>query len=290
MNFNNLCQLYSLGTLQSTAPVRPGTVAKVWRLDTDQGVFLVRTLAGKEQGEREWTIARHLLSRGFSRFPSILTLSDGAPMLELDGVWYQVQELLPGGMPRPEEPGTAAAIARMVKELTGALADCPPIEAADRFELGAAWEEGRAFWPLLETPFSLEQTEAEIARCCAIPEQARQVIHGDLGPWNMIQNGDGTVSVIDFGEARMGDPCFDYASALGGVINHTPPECRAAVCRDFLRELDCDRQRLMEQLRLWVWRGLAQWAILAGQGVPAVQMASRFCHALSWAEENLYDL
>ena len=31
-------------------------------------------------------------------------------------------------------------------------------------------------------------------------------------------------------------------------------------------------------------------ALLAGQGVPAVQMASRFCHALSWAEENLYDL
>lgn len=290
MKFNDLCQQYSLGTLQGIAPVRPGTTAQVWRLDTDQGAFLVRTLAGKEQGEREWTITQHLLSRGFSRFPAILTASGGAPMVERDGVWYQMQELLPGGMPHPEEQGTAAAIARMVRELAGALADCPPIEAADRFELGAAWEGGREFWPLLETPFSPEQAAAEIARCRALPERERQVIHGDLGPWNMIQNGDGSVSVIDFGEARMGDPCFDFASALGGVINHTPPECRAAVCRDFLGELDCDRQRLMEQLRLWVWRGLAQWAILAGQGVPAAKMASRFCHALSWAEENLYDL
>lgn len=290
MKFNDLCQQYSLGTLQGTVPVRPGTTAQVWRLDTDRGAFLVRTLAGREQGEREWAITQHLLSRGFSRVPAILTAGCGAPTVELDGVWYQVQELLPGGMPRPEEPGTAAAMARMVKELAGALADCPPMEGADRFELGAAWEEGRKFWPLLETPFSPEQAAAEIARCLALPEGERRVIHGDLGPWNMIQNGDGTVSVIDFGAARMGDPCFDCVSALGGVINHTPPERRAAVCRDFLGELDCGRQRLMEQLRLWAWRGLAQWAILAGRGVPAAKMAARFCHALSWAEENLYDL
>lgn len=287
---NSIAQQYELGTPAGTAPMRPGTTAQVWRLDTDQGAFLVRTLAGKEQGEREWTIAQHLLSRGFSSFPAILTVSDGAPMLELGGAWYQVQKLLPGERPNPDDPGAAAAIARMVKELTGALDDCPPIEAADRFELRAAWEEGREFWPLLETPFSAEQAAAEIARCRAIPERDRQVIHGDLGPWNMIQNGDGTVSVIDFGEARIGDPYFDYASALGGSVNHTPPEGRAAVCRDFLRELDCDRQRLMEQLRLWVWRGLAQWAILAGQGVPAARMAGRFCNALKWAEENLYEL
>lgn len=286
----SLAQQYELGTPIKTTPVDSGTVAKVWRMDTDRGAFLVRALAGREQGERERIIAQHLLSRGFSRFPAILTAADGAPMVELDGAWYQVQELLPGGMPHPEKPGTAAAMARTVKELTGALADCPPVEGAHRFEPGAAWEEGRAFWPLLETPFSPEQAAAEIARCAALPERERQVIHGDLGPWNMIQNRDGTVSVIDFGEARMGDPCFDRASALGGVINHTPPECRAAVCRDFLEELDCDRERLMEQLRLWVWRGLTQWAVLAGRGVPAARMAGRFCGALRWAEENLYDL
>lgn len=290
MNFNELCRIYHLGALRSVSPVRPGTVSRVWRLDTEEGAFLVRTLTGREQGEREWGISRHLLSRGFSRIPAILTVPDGQPMAEQGGVWYQVQEFLSGERPDPGKPGVAEAIARAVKGLSEALADCPARKAADPFDLGEAWERGRDFWPLLETPFSVEQAAGEIARCRAVPRGECRVIHGDLGPWNMLEGKDGTVFLIDFGAARVGDPYFDYASALGGCINHTPPSRRCDVCREFLKELDCERQRLMEQLRLWVWQGLAQWAALAGQGTPAAAMAGKFCNALNWAEEHLYEL
>lgn len=287
---NSLAQQYELGAPIQTTPVDSGTAAQVWRLDTDRGAFLVRTLTGPEQGRREWAVTQHLLSRGFTRFPPIRTTPGGEPMTEREGQWYQVQQFLPGHRPNPAQPGTAAAMAQMVKELTEALSDCPPIENTDRFELGAAWQEARPLWPLLMTPFSVEQAEAEIARCRAIPERDCRPIHGDLGPWNMLQNEDGSVSVIDFGEARMGDPYFDYASALAGAINHAPPERREALCREFLTELDCDRARLMEQLRLWVWRGLVQWGILAGRGVAVAHMAAKFCNALHWAEEHLYEV
>lgn len=106
-------------------------------------------------------------------------------------------------------------------------------------------------------------------------------IHGDLGPWNMIVTEKG-LYVIDFGAARPGDPQFDYASLLGGVINHTPPELRKTVCGEFLRVLDCDRGRLLAQLRLWAEEGAARW-----RGQP---METRFYHALNWAEENINEL
>lgn len=290
MNFDFLCRQFELGGFRSAVPLNPGTVSQVWKLETDRGTWLLRTLTGKAQGRREWKIDRHLRSAGFHRSPAILTTAQGAPMTELDGIWYQVQEYCPGTRPDPAAPGIAGAIARTVKELTLALAHCPLIDGADRFDLAEAWQRGKGYWPLLETGITLQQAEETVLRCCVIPEQDIQVIHGDLGPWNMMVDGQGAVSVIDFGEARMGDPYFDYASALGGIINHTGPEGRVSACRGFLAVLDPDRDRLLEQLWLWVWRGLAQWAILAGNGVPGAKMAARFINALHWAEENLYDL
>ena len=85
MNFKYLCQQYNLGRFQSAAELTSGTVSRVWKLDTDCGPFLVRTLTGREQGEREWKLFRHLRDRGFAAMPAIVV-----PVLEQGGVWYQV--------------------------------------------------------------------------------------------------------------------------------------------------------------------------------------------------------
>lgn len=290
IDFEAICERYALGELQVAAPLKPGTVAQVWKLETIKGSFVLRTLTGKDQGKKEQTIHQHLMKKHFARCPAAILTGESEPFLDLGGTWYQVQGFLSGGMPDPAAPGVAGAIARTVGEMTAALSDCPFVDGTDRFDLAAAWKEGRKFWPSLETDYTLQQAEHEVFRCCVIPEQDIQVIHGDLGPWNMIDNGHGAIFVIDFGEARMGDPYFDLASALGGIINHTPADLRQPVCQEFLDELAPDRQRLLDQLRLWVWRGLAQWAILAGKGISGARMAARFCNALKWAEENIYDL
>ena len=110
------------------------------------------------------------------------------------------------------------------------------------------------------------------------------LIHGDLGPWNLLQCGDGRLMVIDFGEACPGDPYFDYASLLAGVINHTPTESREDVCREYVGALNCDRTHLLEQLRCWAEQGVTRWS---GKNES---MIARFRHAVDWAEEHLYDL
>lgn len=238
MNFELFCRLYRFGTLQDTSPLRPGTVAQVWKLDTDTGPFLLRTLTGREQGDREWAIAEHLTARGFTRFPAIRATGEGLPYTEVDGVWYQVQEFSPGEMPDPALPGVPQALAQTAAELSAALSDFPG------------------------GPF----------------------IHGDLGPWNLLRGGDGTIRVIDFGEMRPGDCYYDFATLLAGIINHTDGGERRSACREFLTVLNPDRARLLGQFRIWAEDGVRRWS-----GHSDI-MAARFYNALSWAEENLHEL
>ena len=229
MNFKYLCQQYDLGRFLEASELKPGTASRVWKMDTEGGAFLVRTLRDREQGEREWNTYRSLRDGGFASMPAIVV-----PCVEQGGACYQVQVYLAGSMPNPAQPGIAVAMARLARELA-----------------------------------------------CALPEG---VIHGDLGPWNLLECEDGRLAVIDLGSVRQGDPYFDYASLLGGVINHTSAETRKSVCGDFLRELDCDRDRLLNQLCLWAEQGIAEWQD------RSEKMVSRFINARNWAEENLHEL
>jgi homoserine kinase type II len=130
-----------------------------------------------------------------------------------------------------------------------------------------------------------------VAELSALPIRDKQVIHGDLGPWNLLMQDSGELFVIDFGEARLGDPYFDLASALAGLINHAPAPLRTHVADEFLSQcralISLDLPRLRQQLRLWAWRGLAQCVQAPERGSVWPQMAQRFYHALCWAEEEL---
>ncbi len=289
-NFELICRAFGLGALHGATPLTGGTTAAVWRLDTAEEPWLLRTLPDRERGEQEQAIVRHLYSRGFVSTPEILAVA------EQDGVWYQLQRWCSGSMPDPACPGVAEVMARTVAEFQTALADCPVIEGgADRFDLAEAWANHSANWSALETLLTLEQADQEVTRACTLSDRERRVIHGDLGPWNMLWRQDESLLIIDFGEARMGDPYFDLASVLGGLINHTPADGRRRVCAEFFNGYESirsvDRERLLEQLSLWTWRGLAQWCGRAAAHPEAgKKMAARFLAALKWAKENLHEL
>lgn len=284
--FAAVCRLYGLGALEAAAPLQRGTVARVWRVTAQAGEFFLRTLTGAEQGEREWTIFRHLEARNFKQVPPILTTREGRPMARVEGNWYQLQEFCPGAQPDPARHGTVRRAAETVHSLTEALADCPEAAGPDRFDLAQSWAAARRFWDSKVTGRPLVWADRAVEECCALPERERQVIHGDLGPWNLLETERGIV-VVDFGEARMGDPYFDLASVLAGFINHAAEAGRPQVLTEFLTVWgDVDRRRLREQTALWTWRGVAQWL---AQGEPAVRekMVGRFLFALSWMEEHL---
>lgn len=276
--------------VSAVIPVNGGTVARVWRVDTTGDSYLLRTLTDREQGEREQAIVSHLYSRGFIQTPEIVA------MAEQDGIWYQLQRYWEGSMPDPTRSGVPEVMARTVAEYQAALIDCPAVEGgADRFDLAEAWVTYGANWSALETSLTWEQANEEVAWACTISDRERCVIHGDLGPWNMLWRPEGRILIIDFGEARMGDPYFDLASVLGGLMNHTPADQRRRVCTEFFNGYEAirpvDRDRLLEQLALWSWRGLAQWCgRAAAYPETGKKMAARFLAALEWAKENLYEL
>ena len=286
MNFKYLCDQYQLGRFRSVAQRNPGTTAQVWQLETDFGTFLVRTLRDKRQGELEWNIHQHLRSRDFAAMPAIVV-----PYFEQGGLWYQVQEFCPGARPSPERTGTARRIASMVTQLMRAAEGCTPVvDFPDRFDLASVWSEYRINWPLLELPLTQDEADQWVERLSACLAFDQQLIHGDLGLWNMLEEDD-KIRVIDFGEARRGDPYFDLASALAGLINHSTAESRKGNAAEFLaacrEHMTVNMERLTDQIFLWVWRGLAQCV-----RDPAAwkQMAQRFYHALIWCEENLHEL
>jgi homoserine kinase type II len=288
-----LCGLYRLGGLQAADPVTAGTTAQVCRVTAASGAsVLFRSLSGPDQGQREWAIFRHLASRGFPHTPDILTTPDGSPMAEAGGVWYQAQRYCPGRMPDPAQPGVVPAVAALAVRLTHALSDCPGEGWEDRFDLASVWSAHRAHWPRLALPMSQEAADRAVAELASLPVQEKQVIHGDLGPWNLLLQDSGELLVIDFGAARLGDPYFDLATALAGLVNHAPAELRRQVAGKFLaqcrRLTPLDESRLKTQLRLWAWRGLVQCVQAAERGGSLwPQMARRYHHALCWAEEEL---
>ena len=286
MNFKYLCDQYQLGRFRSVEQQTPGTVARVWRLETDNGIYLVRTLCDREQGELEWNIHQHLRSRGFTAMPAILV-----PYIEQGGLWVQVQEFCSGKRPSTECPSTARNVANMVTQLMRAAEGCTQtVDFPDRFDLASVWSEYRLNWPQLGLPLLQDEADRWVDRLLKLATFDQQLIHGDLGLWNMLEE-SGEIWVIDFGEARQGDPYFDLASALAGLINHSTTENRRRNAVEFLaacrEHMTLDLERLTNQTFLWVWRGLAQCV-----RDPAAwkQMAQRFYHALIWCEENLHDL
>ena len=115
--FRKICKAYGLGELQAYEELSGGTEARTWKL-TARGYYLVRTLRDREQGERELAVNVHLIKKDCYVMAVIFDTEDGEPALQVDGVWYQVQEYCPGHMPMPGRPGVAAKVARTVKELS----------------------------------------------------------------------------------------------------------------------------------------------------------------------------
>lgn len=126
---------------------------------------------------------------------------------------------------------------------------------------------------------------AALKDCAAVGPEEGQVIHGDLGPWNLLDTPEGLM-VLDFGSARMGDPYFDLAALLAGFLNHAAPVDHHRILSEFTAGAgEPDRKRLLEQIRLWAAVNRAKWSA-SGCG-ERTEMLRRFQSAVNWAEKYL---
>ncbi len=266
-----VCAQYGLGeaTRVSTAP--PGTAARAWYFSAQGRPWVLRELTGPAQGEREVRLTCALRAQGFSDTPEILRTLQGAGAALADGQWYQVQRYCTGERPAPEAPGTAAAVGRCAGRLEAALAKCAPEpDVPERFPLEALWAQAAPRWAALDLGLTCAAAEAAVQAVLERPLGRVQMIHGDLGLWNLRQSASGRIYVIDFGDARMGSASYDAACALGGLLNHTGEAALwPGLLTDFLAGYAAGHGSPLETaaLRLalehWYWRCILEAVVTA---------------------------
>ena len=124
------------------------------------------------------------------------------------------------GLPAPDRPNTARQLGTILKALHGTpvastpFAPCGIDEWRDAHVRRRA-EFERTVFPLLPPD---ERTRARAMFDGVTFDFLPVIVHGDLGPEHVLADSDGTINgVIDWGDARSGDPAIDLAWPLNGM-------------------------------------------------------------------------
>lgn len=83
------------------------------------------------------------------------------------------------------------------------------------------------------------------------------LLHGDLEPDHLFYSGDQVVGIIDFGDAKLGDPLYDFVTVRHDMA--PTPELRAAFLEGYGLEPDKEED-LMKRLTLYCI--LHEWTTL----------------------------
>jgi Ser/Thr protein kinase RdoA (MazF antagonist) len=205
MDVATLLRDFDLGALIDAGPLRGGS-AEVLRVRTDRGAFVLKAAHQPAEIELQARAAEYLNDRGI-RQARVIPTSSGA-VVNADGNF--LQEFLPGAFVlQPTRRQTLAAM-RHIGAYHRELADLP----------GAFTPESESLWQRVADPAYLirelpglvaryeaaRPDEQVVPRALFILDQARtglaklprQIVHGDIGPDNVLMEGNEVVSIIDF--------------------------------------------------------------------------------------------
>jgi Ser/Thr protein kinase RdoA (MazF antagonist) len=196
---------YDLGTLIDAGPL-PGGSAAVLRVRTDRGAFVLKPAYRPAQIELQARAAEYLNDRGI-RQARVIATSSGAVVSAEGNV---LLEFLPGAIAaQPTRQQTLAAM-RHVGAYHRELADLPGPFRPDAESLwrrvsdpdylvgelpGLLARHDVARRDGLAAVQALDVLDRARTRLAALP---RQVVHGDIGPDNVLMDGNEVVSLVDF--------------------------------------------------------------------------------------------
>jgi aminoglycoside phosphotransferase (APT) family kinase protein/ADP-ribose pyrophosphatase YjhB (NUDIX family) len=200
-------------------------------------------------------------TRLMPRLAPLLPLEVPVPIV-LDEEPLRVRHPMVVGEPATDRELTADD-GRRFGEFLRALHDMPPTiyiesgipdEVAARSELLATLERLlHRVLPLL--PEDLQRPGSALLRRVAL-KTPTGLVHGDLGPHHLLVRDDRVVGVIDWSDARVGDPALDLAWALFGA-----PEAFAEAVATTYGADDDELSRALDWYRLTPW-----YDVLWGQG------------------------
>lgn len=269
-DFEAILGAYGVGRLVRATPAGHGTTSHAWRVHTEAGEWILRRLADQAQADREYAIAAHVL-RTADVVPTILPTGTGAAAAWVDGAPYSLQRFVGDSRPPRWEDALrklGERIGLLHRALRGFGHTSPAI---DRFDPGQAWASIEPIWPTVAAGLPERWRHASVfARCADLQAEVDhggdgQWIHADLGVWNVAW--DATLPfVVDFGEARCGNPLFDAAAVLMSWGACPAPPVAVATFANAYRSAGAawGGDGFEACVRLWVLRG-ALAAIAGGQ-------------------------
>jgi aminoglycoside phosphotransferase (APT) family kinase protein len=193
-------------------PIRSGWDSHAFVVEDTWIVRVPRRREAEESLRREAALLAAIAARLPSRTPEIERVTHESPICVL------TRKI--AGMPASGHPQTGAELGRFLAALHALPVECLPLPASDVLSWRVAHEHRRAqfercVFPLLDPD---ERRRADDLFASVAFDFDPTLVHGDLGPEHVLCRNDGHIEgVIDWGDARIGDPAIDLAWALHGA-------------------------------------------------------------------------
>ncbi len=259
----NLIPMWSLGNIRDLTPTNSGTSCDSFIVEAESGKYILRGLTSQRQAEQESAVSQILLETGIGA--RLIPTHQGTYYVPYGDRYYNLQTFLPGLKPDFIDEQQVIAAGKATAKLHSALAQSHyPFSDEDRFSTvpllfrtqgislpGVLFPEGKT--TMEERVEYISELEKQLSQ--------NQVIHGDLGSWNMLFNGD-KIHIIDFGECRTGDVHFDLAALTCSILAKC--DNRDRFLRNFAKLLNSyeeiadpvDLRKLTICVYLWLLRGV----------------------------------
>ncbi|KAA8786210.1 phosphotransferase [Paenibacillus amylolyticus] len=270
-------EFYDIGRIQRVEVMKQGTSSEAKCIDSSAGQFVLRKLRDEQQAVNEERLHHVLSLQNIS--PAMVIARNGLSYVHLNNEIYNLQYYVEETVPYDQAAIHFVEFGNMLARFHHTAHKLEIVDQPDRFALSLLWSQvcDEVRGSSLAIVGSLE---GHVEQCTEYVVRNDSMIHGDLGVWNMLFMKQKAL-LIDFGEVRRGDPHFDVAAALTSMI---PATAGANECFLMLEEVMkgyaeagalLTRERLYEQIHLWMLRG---WlALIRERGVtsPMVQYIER---------------
>lgn len=266
-----VCETFGLGVATATPVVAAagwGGRNRVWRVETDRGVFAVKDTIAELLPEQPDAALRIELAAHAAGVPCpapVLPIN-GAVFEEVAGRWYRCHEWVEGSAKQNEDttPDDARAMGRAVALLHLLCIDAGPLPVPVPFErshwLDLAARSPRTTWGVLIRDH-LDSIVAADALGASFRDDASVGSHCDLNAHNVLFTDRGPV-LIDWDAAGLTSPAYERASTAVLWAQRADGRYSLDVAAAFLRSYRDHGGHVslddVESLRRWL-TGLTWW-------------------------------
>ncbi len=232
---------YELGIVQSIRPLEIGSSSspKVV-IEAETGRYLLKRRApGRDDPYAVAQLHRLQLALEADRVPvaELMGTRENNSLLQLGGCVYELTGYIEGRLWAHDERDAHEAgrvlglVHRSLKRARPAGFEEGSYHAAEHVEhrllhIVQTWSHGEQDDTLASRVLTMYERAREEARVAGIEREAKQLVHGDWHPGNLVFDHDGRATVVDFDTVRVAQPLTDAAS---GILQFSMPQGTAEV-------------------------------------------------------------